>query len=58
MKLVIGNLKMNLEYKEIGEYIAYFKNKNYSNVFFAPSAIYLKEFVDNGLNTVSQDVSP
>ncbi len=58
MKLVIGNLKMNLNQKEIEEYIAFFKNKKYSHAFFAPTYIYLKEFVDNGLNTVSQDISP
>ena len=57
MKLVIGNLKMNLELNQIEEYINYFKNKNYSNVFFAPTGVYLTKFVDNGLNTVSQDVS-
>lgn len=57
MKLVIGNFKMNLHLNEIEKYIDYFKNKNYSNVYFAPSSIYLNKFVDNGLNTVSQDVS-
>lgn len=57
MKLIVGNLKMNLSYYEIDDYIKYFKSKNYSNVFFAPTAIYLSKFVDNGLNTVSQDVS-
>ena len=57
MKLIIGNLKMNLNYYDIGKYVDYFKNKNYSNVFFAPSYIYLSKFVDSGLNTVSQDVS-
>ena len=57
MKLIIGNLKMNLNYNEIEKYIDFFKEKNYSNVFFAPTSIYLQNFVDNGLNTVSQDVS-
>ena len=57
MKLIIGNLKMNLNSNEIVSYINFFKDKNYSNVFFAPTSIYLSKFVDNGLNTVSQDVS-
>ena len=57
MKLIVGNFKMNLDYYEIEKYIEFFKNKDYSNVFFAPSSIYLTKFVDNGLNTVSQDVS-
>ncbi len=58
MKLVIGNLKMNLISTEIECYVNSFKDKNYFNVFFAPSSIYLTKFMDNGLNTVSQDVSP
>ena len=58
MKLIIGNLKMNLNYYEIEKYIEYFKEKDYSNVYFAPSSIYLQKFVDSGLITVSQDVSP
>lgn len=58
MKLIIANHKMNLNLSEIDEYINYFKNKNYSNVFFAPSYPYLLKFVDNNLNTMSQDVSP
>ncbi len=58
MKLIVGNHKMNLSASEIIEYINYFKEKNYSNVFFAPSSMYLMKFVDNSLNTVSQDVSP
>ena len=57
MKLIVSNHKMNLTLKEINEYISFFKEKNYSNVFFAPSSIYLTKFVDNNLNTVSQDVS-
>ena len=57
MKLIIGNHKLNLNLKEINEYIEFFKEKNYSNVFFAPSNLYLTKFVDNGLNAVSQDVS-
>ncbi len=58
MKLIVGNHKMNLSASEIVEYVNYFKEKNYSNVFFAPSNPYLMKFVDNNLNTVSQDVSP
>ena len=57
MKLIVGNLKMNLDYYEINDYVEYFKDKNYSNVYFAPTSIYLSKFVDNGLNGVSQDVS-
>ena len=48
---------MNLNSKEIDEYIDFFKEKNYSNVYFAPTSIYLSKFTDNNLNTVAQDVS-
>ena len=57
MKLVIGNFKMNLTLDEINEYIDYFKEKKYENVIFAPSNIYLLKFLENNLNTSSQDVS-
>ncbi len=57
MKLVVGNFKMNLTLSEVNEYIDYFKNKNYPNVVFAPSSIYLSKFVENNLKTSSQDVS-
>ncbi len=57
MKLIVGNHKMNLNLSEINDYIEFFKEKNYSNVYFAPSNIYLLKFIDNNLNTVSQDVS-
>ena len=57
MKLIIANHKMNLLSNDIDEYISFFEKNNYSNVYFAPSSIYLSKFVDSGLNTVSQDVS-
>ena len=57
MKLVVGNFKMNLLESEIKDYIDYFKNEELSNVVFAPPYIYLKEFVNNGFKTCSQDVS-
>lgn len=57
MKLIVANHKMNLLYNDILEYISFFEKKNYSNVYFAPSSIYLSKFIDAGLNTVAQDVS-
>ncbi len=57
MRLVVGNFKMNLSLNEINEYIEFFKDKKYNNVIFAPSSIYLSKFVENGLETSSQDVS-
>ena len=57
MRLVIGNFKMNLNQDEITDYIEFFKDKKLDNVIFAPPSIYLKEFVDCGFTTCSQDVS-
>ena len=57
MKLIVGNFKMNLLDNEVDEYVDFFKEKNYSNVYFAPSFIYLSKFVNNNLVAVSQDVS-
>ena len=39
------------------DYIEFFKDKKLDNVIFAPPSIYLKEFVDCGFTTCSQDVS-
>lgn len=57
MRIVIGNFKMNLNQNEITDYINYFKEVGYDSAIFAPPSIYLKEFVDNGFITCSQDVS-
>ena len=57
MKLVIGNFKMNLNHDEIVDYINYFKEEECGEAIFSPPSIYLKEFVDNGFKTCSQDVS-
>ncbi len=48
---------MNLTLEEINDYISFFKNKKYNNVIFAPSNIYLLDFVNNGLKTSAQDVA-
>ena len=56
MKLVFGNFKMNLVQNEIDDYLAYFKGEDCSNAFFAPPAIFLKDFVKSGLKTAAQDV--
>lgn len=57
MKLVVGNFKMNLTKDEILEYIAFFKRENTARVIFAPSSIYLDNFIQNGLKVASQDVA-
>ena len=57
MRLVIGNFKMNLLEDEITDYIEFFKGKKLDNVIFSPPSIYLKDFVNSGFTTCSQDVS-
>ena len=56
MKLVVGNFKMNLDSFEINEYIDFFKEKGYNNVVFAPPALYLDRFINNGFSVASQNV--
>jgi len=56
MKLIIGNLKMNLLKNDICNYINIIKDKKYSNVVFCPSSIYLNYFAENSLNIGSQDI--
>ena len=57
MKLVVGNLKMNLNSNEVDDYLAFFEKEDCHNTIFAPSSIYLTRFIDSGLKVSSQDVS-
>ncbi len=57
MKIVIGNLKMNLNSQEIDDYIEFFGKEDCHNTIFAPSSIYLTRFIDHGFKVSSQDVS-
>ena len=57
MKLIVGNLKMNLLQNEINDYLGEVLKYSFPNVVYCPSSIYLKMFVDNNLITGSQDVS-
>ena len=55
MKIIACNLKMNLMPSEIPDYIE--KMKKYKDdVLMFPSAIYIKDFVDNGFTTGAQDI--
>lgn len=55
MKKILCNFKMNLKENEIEEYIN--NIKDYKEIIFAPSYIYLKSFKEAGLKVSSQDVS-
>lgn len=49
---------MNLTQMEIDDYLRLIDNICYDNVIFAPSNLYLKQFLDKHLHVASQDVSP
>lgn len=55
MKIIACNLKMNLMPSEIPNYIEKMKKYNDSILMF-PSSIYIKDFVNNGFITGSQDI--
>lgn len=56
MKIIACNLKMNLTPNEIPDYIEKMK-KFKEEVLMFPSSIYIKDFVNNGFITGSQDIS-
>ena len=56
MKLIVGNFKMNLLKEDINNYLNVIKDKDFSNVVFCPSNIYLTSFIESNLNTGSQDI--
>lgn len=57
-KIVIANLKMNLEEKEVENYIVNINKitKN-NNLYIAPSFIYLNKYKSDKYNLTAQDVS-
>lgn len=57
MKYIIGNLKMNLLEEEVNKYILDMYEFNHNNIIFAPTSIYLKQFVNSNLHVSAQDVS-
>ena len=54
-KILIGNMKMNLTYPEIKEYIE--KMKEYNKFIICPSSIYIPYFIDNGFEVGMQNIS-
>lgn len=54
-KLLIGNMKMNLTYPEIMEYIE--QMKNYNNFIICPSSLYIPYFIENGFEVGVQNIS-
>ena len=55
-KLIIGNIKMNMKFGEIPNYLEHFKNINNKNVVLCPSYIYIPYFLDYNFSVGSQNV--
>ena len=54
-KILIGNMKMNLTYPEIMEYIE--QMKKYNNFIICPSSLYIPYFIENGFTVGMQNIS-
>ncbi|MDO4963640.1 MAG: triose-phosphate isomerase family protein [bacterium] len=55
-KIVVGNIKMNMRFSEIPNYINCFKNINSKNIIICPSYIYIPYFLNYNFNVGSQNV--
>ena len=55
-KLIIGNIKMNMKFGELANYLKYFKNINNKNVVICPSYIYIPYFLNYNFSVGSQNV--
>lgn len=55
-KLIIGNIKMNMEFGEIDNYLNWFKNIKNENVVVCPSYIYIPYFLNYDFSVGSQNV--
>lgn len=55
MKLVFGNIKMNMLNQDVTNYLDGIEND--SNAIYIPPFIYLKDFINKGLSVGAQDVS-
>ena len=55
-KLIVGNIKMNMRFGEIPDYINLFKNINNKNLIICPSYIYIPYFLNYNFSVGSQNV--
>ena len=55
-KIIIGNIKMNMRFGEIPNYIRHFKNIKNNNLVICPSFVYIPYFLNYGFNVGSQNV--
>lgn len=56
-KIIVANMKMNLNYEEINKYLKKLKNMKLDNVIFCPTSIYIPYFIKENLNTGIQNIS-
>ncbi len=55
-KLIVGNIKMNMRFGEISNYLNQFKNVNNKNLVICPSYIYIPYFLNYNFSVGSQNV--
>lgn len=55
-KIIVGNIKMNMRFGEIPNYISYFKNIKNNNLIICPSYIYIPYFLNYDFHVGSQNV--
>lgn len=55
-KIIVGNIKMNMKYGEITNYINLLKQINDKNVIVCPSYIYIPYFLNHNFSVGSQNV--
>jgi len=55
-KIIVGNIKMNMRFGEIPNYINHFKNIKNNNLIICPSYIYIPYFLNYDFHVGSQNV--
>lgn len=55
-KLIIGNIKMNMKFEDIKNYLNIFKNINSKYIVICPSYIYIPYFLNHNFEVGSQNV--
>lgn len=55
-KLIVGNIKMNMKFGEIPNYINHLKTIKRDNLVICPSFIYIPYFIENNFDVGSQNV--
>lgn len=55
-KLIVGNIKMNMKFGEIYNYLNHFKDINLKNIVICPSYIYIPYFLNYNFSVGSQNV--